>query len=90
MTGSTATDTAERVRALRRHYALSQTGLAQLLDVTRQTVTNWERGYPMSRIARYALYYLDRKLSEDARTWPPAGLRYDDLSIGAEATHAAD
>jgi DNA-binding transcriptional regulator YiaG len=64
MTGTTATDTAERVRALRQHYRLSQTALAQLLDVTRQTVTNWERGYPMSRIARYALVHLDQRLAE--------------------------
>lgn len=62
---TSTTDTAERVRTLRRHYRLTQTELATLLDVTRQTVTNWERGFPMSRVTYYALRWLDYQLSTD-------------------------
>ena len=65
MTGYTATDTAERVRTFRRHYGLTQIDLAKLLDVTRHTVGQWENGAPMSRLARYALYYLDYRFSSD-------------------------
>lgn len=61
------TDSAERVRTLRRHYRLSQTQLATLLDVTRQTVTNWERGFPMTRVTWYAIRWLDYQLSTDPR-----------------------
>jgi len=58
-------------RVLRRHYGLSQTQLATLLDVTRQTVTNWERGaIPMSRIVRYALLYVDYALSHQLLSVP--------------------
>lgn len=63
MTNAPQTADAQRVRYLRQFYGLTQTELATLLDVTRQTVTNWERGYPMTRMARYALLHLDRQLS---------------------------
>jgi DNA-binding transcriptional regulator YiaG len=35
---------AQRVRALRRHLALSQAQLAQDLGVRQQTISEWERG----------------------------------------------
>jgi DNA-binding transcriptional regulator YiaG len=64
MTLAPPTDTALMVRTLRQHYGLTQGELAVLLDVTRQTVTNWERGSALSRMQRYALRYLDLRLAE--------------------------
>lgn len=89
MTGTTGSDTAERVRAFRRFYGLNQTQLAELLDVTRQTVTNWERGYPMSRIARYALLHLDTSMSRDARNIKHVDVRLSPIETNG-ATHDAD
>lgn len=87
MTGTTATDTAQRVRSFRQHYGLNQAELAGLLDVTRQTVTNWERGYPMSRLARYALLHLDRQLAK-RETCPECGLTDDQHTRGCTVGYA--
>ena len=71
MTGTNPTDARDIVRALRSHYGLSQAALAQLLDVTRVTVANWERGFPMSRVTRYALLHLDYRLGEQLTPTDP-------------------
>jgi transcriptional regulator with XRE-family HTH domain len=82
---TSTTDTAERCRTLRRHYRLTQTELATLLDVTRQTVTNWERGFPMSRVTYYALRWLDYQLSTD----PVYRARYDVYLPPIELEHVS-
>jgi DNA-binding transcriptional regulator YiaG len=50
--------TPERVAALRRRLGLSQAGLARLLGVRQQTVSDWETGLHRPRGASARLLWL--------------------------------
>jgi DNA-binding transcriptional regulator YiaG len=56
--GSTGEWTPERVAALRRRLGLSQAGLARLLGVRQQTVSDWETGLHRPRGASARLLWL--------------------------------
>lgn len=56
-------------QAARKHLALTQSQLAQLLDVHVYTLRGWEHGRrPISRVVALAMAHL---LSTPSSTWPP-------------------
>jgi DNA-binding XRE family transcriptional regulator len=52
----------EELTAWRQHNAISQSGLAELLGVSRQTVISWEKSLLVARVVRLALLAVDAGL----------------------------
>lgn len=61
---------ADSVRALRRHMELTQTGLAEVLGVRQQTVSEWETGVYQPRGASGTL--LGRVADDAGYAWDSA------------------
>ena len=72
---------AERVKQLRRQLGLTQTGLAALLGVRSQSVSNWEVGRVTPWRFEDILQSLERETQKTAVPAPSTGLRRERIRV---------